>query len=588
MLGRMRLLECFAPLFSYGLLVDEQAGGLVAPVALAQVHEHARALVEQARVLALSTGKSLTEVEMAGFAVVAWFDEVVARHESIKDHGQRPLQMELFHTGSAASEFFDHLAGLPADASEVREVYSMALLLGFVGQYYYEHGDGGELGRIKALHCRPCVTAPALLQSLQREAITPQPYQVPGSPTRRMQPAWKGRRAAPMVAGLLVLLVLVAFVIPELSPSIPAQAWYLAGVLLALAGALAWAASVAWQELVLRRVHTRVAAHPDEGYGVGDVWAALADAARHLRGAMLHPFRRRGQWRRLSRHPWLLFVGDSAMHVRSLLQAATQVPHARAMTGSDASRPWHWWLFRALVAIEPGAPIVRAPDNPRDDGSAWAQALAILARERRKLPLDGVVMCIAADHLLESPSAILAALSRLHDMASEATRRLQLQLPLYVVVTGLETLPGYAAFRAALPAAARRRALGWRTPAALADATRPARMDVHFSTVIERLRMVAMAALAMRHDTRGRREVFAFLQALDGLQRGLQAFLGHLLARDLVAERRLHWCGVYLAAKPHADDAGGDFVDDLFGRFLPADWLLARRVAPAAELPASP
>ncbi|WP_198670330.1 type VI secretion protein IcmF/TssM N-terminal domain-containing protein [Dyella sp. C9] len=579
----MRLLECFAPLFSYGLLVDEQAAGLAAPMALPQVHEHARVLVEQARLLALSMGKPLTDVEMAGFAVVAWFDEIVARHESARGQSVRPLQLELFHTGSAATEFFDHLAGLALDADEVREVYAMALLLGFMGQYYYEQGDGGELGRIKALHCQACVTAGAVLQSLQREAITPQPYQVPGTPSHRLQAPWGGRRAAPLVAGLLVLLVLVAFVIPVFSSSVPAQAWYMAGVLIAVMGVLAWSSSVAWRELVLKRVHTRVAAHPDAGYGVGDVWAALADAARHVRGAMLHPFRRRGQWRRLSRHPWLLFVGDSATHVRGLLQAATQVPHARAMSGGDASKPWHWWMFRALVAIEPGASLVRAPDNPRDDESAWARALSILARERRKLPLDGVAICIGADHLLESPAAILAALARLHDLANETARRLQLQLPLYVVVTGLETLPGYAAFRAALPAATLRRAVGWRATGAHANASAPWRMDIHFSTIIERLRVAAMAALAMRHDARGRREVFAFLQSLDALQRGLQAFLGHLLAREVVVARRLHWCGVYLTARPHADAAGGDFVDDLFGRFLPADWLLARRVAPPVE-----
>ncbi|WP_430391257.1 type VI secretion protein IcmF/TssM N-terminal domain-containing protein [Dyella sp. 20L07] len=577
-LGSMRLLECFAPLFSYGLFIDEHAGGNVLPDAFTSVRDHARALVEQARRSALAFGQPLTHVEMAGFAAVAWFDEVVARHEGLNDHA-RPLQLALFHTGSAASEFFDHLAALSSDAEEVREVFSMALLLGFVGQYYYEQGDSGELGRIKALHCRPCVTAGAVLQALHRESITPQPYQVPNSPVHQIQAPWVGRRAAPLVAGVLVLLVLVAFVVPVFSHMLPAQAWYLLGMAVAMMGVLGWAGVLAWHRLVLRRAHTRVAENPDAGYGIGDVWAALADAARHVRGALLHPFRRRGEWRQMSRHPWLLFVGDGAGQVRNLLQAAARAPHARALLGDEAAKPWHWWSYRALVAIEPGAPLVRAPEDPRAEGSPWVRALSLLARERRKLPLDGMVICIAADRLLEQMTAKDSPVPRLYGMVDEAARRLQLQLPLYVVVTGLESLPGYASFRAALPPAVLRRAMGWRVEGAVSGRSRNSRMDVQVSAMLERLRAVAMAALADGHAIHGRRDIFEFLWSLYGLQDGLQTFLGQLFAGEAIAGHRLHSCGVYLTAGPQVNAPGGDFVEDLFNRFLPGDWQLARRVA---------
>jgi type IV/VI secretion system ImpK/VasF family protein len=572
----MRLLECFSPLFSYGLQIDEQAAAHAVTDDLATVQARAQALLEQARTLALAEGKSLTDVEMAAFAVVAWFDEMVMRHDDAWDHAV-PLQLALFHTGGAASEFFDHLAGLGSHADEVREVYSMALLLGFVGQYYYEDGDNGELGRIKALHCPTSVNAPTLLQSLQRDAITSQPYRAPGSPLMHLQAVWTGR-PAPFVAGSLVLLVLLAFVAPALSSAMSTQAWYAVAVAMAIAGTLGWGVTVAWHELVRRRAHNRLATDPDAGYGVGELWAALVDAARHVRGAILHPFRRRRTWRRLARHPWLLFMGDSVANVRGLLRAAAHAPHAREFSGEALAKPWHWWVYRSLIAIEPGPHLMPTADGRRGDDAPWEPALDLLARERRKLPLDGIVLCAAAPSLLESAPSIETYAATLCGLAGEAASKMQLQLPFYIVLTGLDALPGYAAFRATLPSAVLHRALGMRVaaPSSTQDGWR---MDVHLNGLCEQLRTTALAVLVAQRDEHGRREVFDFVQSLPGFQRGLQTFVERVLASEAVAARRLLWCGLYLTGDPQAGTSAGDFADDLFTRFLPGDWLLARRLA---------
>jgi type VI secretion system protein ImpL len=348
----------------------------------------------------------------------------------------------------------------------------------------------------------------------------------------------------------------------------------------AVLGVVGWTCVLAWQSLVMMRAHTRVADSTDSGYGIGSFSAAVRDAARRLRGAILHPFRRRGQWRQLSRHPWLLFVGDSAADVRSLLQAAASAPHARELSRANDTRPWHWWVFRALVAIEPG-PRLSHPHATIGDGDApWSKALSLLSKERRKLPLDGIVICIAAQGLRESEGAVAAHADRLHRLADEASRRLQLQLPVYVVVTGLEALPGHAAFRSALPASVFRRVLGWRHVAVIEDGVLDARMEVHADAAVARLVSTAQAVLATERDTRRRREAFAFVQSLYGLQRGLRDFLERLQANEVHGDRRLHWQGLYITGGSRNDAPSGDFVDDLFNRFLPADRVLARRVAP--------
>lgn len=170
-----RLLEFFVPLLSYGLGLDEKIsrGATEAPVA--EVHAAIRAQIERARAAALAAGKRPEHVESAAFAVVAWLDEVIARNPAYWG-GVSPLQVALFNTNNAGNEFFYHLGNLKAGEDEVREVYYHALLLGFVGQYYYETADSGELGKLKELHARQLPVEPAPVHVLREEKITPQPY----------------------------------------------------------------------------------------------------------------------------------------------------------------------------------------------------------------------------------------------------------------------------------------------------------------------------------------------------------------------------------------------------------------------------
>jgi type IV/VI secretion system ImpK/VasF family protein len=169
------LLHYFIPLFSFGLAIDEQIASGNAQGSVDEVYTKARMLIEQARNEARAAGKAPPAVESAAFAVVAWFDEIITRNPSWWSQAS-PLQVSLFNTNNAGNEFFEHLSNLKGGDDEVREVYYHALLLGFVGQYYFETGDHGELGKIKELNSRQLPVPPAPLHTLREEQITPQPY----------------------------------------------------------------------------------------------------------------------------------------------------------------------------------------------------------------------------------------------------------------------------------------------------------------------------------------------------------------------------------------------------------------------------
>ncbi len=146
-----RLIDRFSALSAFGLELGAAMAAGHVPASLGRLQERALLLLDAARADALTAGTAPAQVEAACFAMVAWIDELISRAPGW--NGGRPtLQAQLFNSDNARSEFFHHLAGLTARDNEVREVYLDVLQKGFKGQYYYEDGDGGELGKLKRMH----------------------------------------------------------------------------------------------------------------------------------------------------------------------------------------------------------------------------------------------------------------------------------------------------------------------------------------------------------------------------------------------------------------------------------------------------
>lgn len=219
------LVEYFGQVFSLGLEVENRLlteGRYPQPPQ--QVQQRIMEAMATARAAAQRDGKRPQDVDEAVFAVVAWVDEIIARFPNWSQ-GISPLQMRLFNTHNAGDEFFVHLRQLTPQQDEVREVYFTVLTLGFVGQYYFDAGEQGELARIKDAHARQLPHPPAAVHRLHEERITPQPYLVrdPGPP--RLPRYWDRWLlwAGAAVAVLVPAVVLVRYLLqpPALPPPIP-------------------------------------------------------------------------------------------------------------------------------------------------------------------------------------------------------------------------------------------------------------------------------------------------------------------------------------------------------------------------------
>ncbi|RMX04240.1 hypothetical protein D8I35_15735 [Corticibacter populi] len=382
---------------------------------------------------------------------------------------------------------------------------------------------------------------------------------------------------------LLLLLGLLGWLLLGGTRWLPARFWQLAALCTIALGVL-W-----WFLVGARRLSRRGLARKHAGdLAPGDVaqetatLEAMRASVRQARQTILRsPEIGKGR-EPLYRIPWLLFVGDAAAEVHGLLQTASASSPfpgpATAAALAPQRQPWQWWFFKSMIAIET-APELVCDSSARRERGIWYHALLQLAQEREHLPLNGIVVCVGAATLQAGTNAIKPVAMRLRRLVDETLEHLQLQLPVYLVVTGLEKLPGYTPFRDMLPPEALQRALGHCLPGQQAvSAATSAELDAVFAPIAERLHALRLTALRQQHEAAGRRAIFEFVRQFGDLQSGLQSLV-QLMLEDNPFQRTPRWRGLYFTAagaeQAGQAPAGGAFTADLFTRFLPADQPLA-------------
>ncbi|HOC10141.1 type VI secretion protein IcmF/TssM N-terminal domain-containing protein [Thermomonas sp.] len=376
---------------------------------------------------------------------------------------------------------------------------------------------------------------------------------------------------------LLAIVVGLVFLALAVLPQLPMRFWQVLGLCVVVAVVLWWFMAGQRKASLKGRTRKRIgdlgpASDEEERAPVARMTAAITEAKRTIARA---PEMAQGRTP-LYRIPWFLFIGDGSANVDGLLRAGSEVSPfpASDKPAMDADDVWRWWFHKSMIAIEMH-PRVVCDSSARLDRGLWYQGLMKLADEREKLPLNGLVVAVSVQSLLGPADALKETATRLRRLVDEAMEHLQVQMPVYFVVSGLERLPGYAQMRATLPDEAFAQALGHRfTESENTNAAASRRIDEVIQPIEDRLHALRMTALRAQHGPQQRRAVFDFIESLRQARPGLAMFVS-LMLEDNPFQRTPRWRGLYFAGAADAAHRSGAFVADLFTRFLPSDQPLA-------------
>jgi type VI secretion system protein ImpK len=129
----LRLSDFYIPLLAYVRDFEQSPSG-----SAEELSGNIESLIERAKKNAVAAGYAVDEFNGGLFAVAAWTDERISGMKNWEGRytwQKFLLQRRYFKTSLAGVEFFKRLSELPERANQVRELYLLALYMGFLGKF---------------------------------------------------------------------------------------------------------------------------------------------------------------------------------------------------------------------------------------------------------------------------------------------------------------------------------------------------------------------------------------------------------------------------------------------------------------------
>ncbi len=208
--------------------------------------------------------------------------------------------------------------------------------------------------------------------------------------------------------------------------------------------------------------------------------------------------------------PWLLVLGESQSGKSDLVRSSgldlpAEYAHTRPI---GPTRDCDFWLTNQAIVLDSAGRYADSEDTRVS--KEWKKLLNLLKKHRKKLPLEGVVVALPITSLFGStPDELTWRAQLLRRRLNELTDTLQVDVPIYVVVTKADRMQGFVEFASALAADRWQEALGWTNcQRQFADAAEIATRGL--KVVHERLEALVPQILLSETDPVRRRRLFLF------------------------------------------------------------------------------
>ncbi len=283
-------------------------------------------------------------------------------------------------------------------------------------------------------------------------------------------------------------------------------------VLIATAGLLALIAYLIWQA----RKAARPAAgklDPSNAGAVAETGLILpADLPESFSGAM-HQMSAQASTHSDFRYalPWVMLLGPPGAGKSGLVRDSSLASSLQERVEIETGAGLAWNFLPSGVLIEVGGWAYGASARAND---AWKRLTGLLLNNRPARPLDGIVLAIPASELV-GPAAMLpvdlvARGALLQKRLQELTLTVSFQLPLYVLITKCDLVPGFTEFAGELQESEFDQIFGWSQPESKLAAFQPEWVDTAFEAMRIALEFKQAELFAQVAPGKGRHDMFLF------------------------------------------------------------------------------
>lgn len=149
--------------------------------------------------------------------------------------------------------------------------------------------------------------------------------------------------------------------------------------------------------------------------------------------------------------PWYLLIGPEGSGKTTLLDCSgLDFPLNQAdrtlRRDTQTTRHCDWYFANHGVLLDTPGRYLTQPDHDVDH-SAWTVLLGLLRKHRRHRPLNGVLVTLPVDLLLNGSEPALETLARqVRARVQEVHQKLHVEVPVYLVLSKADSLPGFSEF----------------------------------------------------------------------------------------------------------------------------------------------
>lgn len=275
------------------------------------------------------------------------------------------------------------------------------------------------------------------------------------------------------------------------------------------------------------------------------------------------------------RDPWYLMLGTAESNKSWLLENQAQEIPVQGLRKTTRP-PLRWWKFNKGIVLDPEASILFPQGYAQKRDFPWNQVLKGLIKHRPEEPLNGILLAISCEELLqldleEAEHAHTPYQKMVLDRLASVQKELGVRVPVYVMITQCEQLIGFEAFQQGLPSTTQDSLLGWSSPKTIDAVFQSSLIKAAFEQINVHLQQKKMHMLASRGFQKENDELFQVTTEVNRLSKPLEVMLKAIFQEHSYHES-FFLRGFYLTSK-------GAFLNDLFERKIFPEEALAQPIS---------
>ncbi|WPB79301.1 type VI secretion system membrane subunit TssM [Archangium violaceum] len=283
----------------------------------------------------------------------------------------------------------------------------------------------------------------------------------------------------------------------------------------------------------------------------------------------------RGRKDALAVLPWYLIVGPpGAGKSTALRNSGLKFPYLSAkgggVRGVGGTRNCDWWLTNEAVILDTAGRYV----SSEDDKPEWFAFLDTLTKYRPKRPINGLIVAVSVSELMGVDPQVAGELGQsIRERLDEITSRLRTLVPVYLMLTKCDLIPGFTEMYADLTRSERGQIWGFTSPMnAQAEASTDLLLE-RFDELVTVLEQRTLKRLGQERRLEARENIYQFPQKFDSLRKNLAEFVQPLFLdnvyQDTPVMRGLYFTSGTQEVKPMERLANSS--GELFGDTRPQE-----------------